>query len=39
MTLNFEPFGVYEELVVDFSFRIGRESSVTYAFASHCRQR
>lgn len=32
MTLNFEPFRVYEEVVVNFSFRVGRESSVSYSF-------
>lgn len=32
MKLNFEPFRVYEEVVVTFSFRVGRESSGIYSF-------
>ncbi|MDW9479015.1 flagellin/flagellar hook associated protein [Sinorhizobium meliloti] len=32
MTLNFEPFRVYEEVVVNFDFSVGRESSVSYSF-------
>lgn len=32
MTLNFEPFRVYEEVVVNFDLRVGRESSASYSF-------